>query len=194
MQVNDPDRGLVEAVRAGDHRRFADLVDRHKDRALTLAVRLLGHRQEAEEAVQDSFVRAFRGLETFRGESLFATWLYRIVYNVCSTRLARRRQGAEVSIEEEEAAGTSVLADVLSPSALDRMEQEELSRMLVEEVERLPDRYRAPITLFYLQELEYADIARILDQPLGTVKVNLFRGRLVLRERVRARMRSEVTV
>ncbi len=87
------DEQLIERIQQGEIRCFADLVDRHKDRALTVAVRLLRRREDAEEAVQDAFVRAFRGLAEFRGESRFSTWFYRILYNICLTRLRRGQVG-----------------------------------------------------------------------------------------------------
>ncbi len=84
------DAEIIDEVRAGNSRSYAFLVDRHKDRALTLALRLVGARHEAEELVQDAFLKAFRNLGRFRGEARFGTWFYRILYNLCMTRLRRR--------------------------------------------------------------------------------------------------------
>ncbi len=179
----DPDRQIIEEIRSGQPRRFAVLVDRHRDRALTLALRMVGNREEAEELVQDSFVRAFRSLDDFRGEARFATWLYRIVYNVCMTKVMRGK-GREVSLvasgEEDPP------ADAASPGAdiLERIEEKELRTLVGEAIASLPEKQRTVITMFYVQEMTYEEIAQVTGQPMGTVKTHLFRGREALRKRV----------
>jgi len=91
--VSSDDHRIISSVVSGDSRAFSVLVDRYKDRAFSLAVRLVGRREEAEEIVQDAFVKAFKGLSGFRGDARFGTWLHRIVYNLCMTRVSRRRKG-----------------------------------------------------------------------------------------------------
>ena len=83
----EDEQTILERVRGGEHRAFVQLIDRHKDGAFTLALRILGSREEAEETVQDAFLRAHRGLADFRGDARFATWLYRIVFNLSMTRV-----------------------------------------------------------------------------------------------------------
>lgn len=187
----DPDREIIDAMRAGNSRRFSTLVDRHKDRAMTLAVRLVGERNEAEELVQDSFLRAFRSLDTFRGDAKFSTWFYRILYNVCMTRVRRRRvlpapgPRGDASLEGVEQADAE-------PGILERLETDEVREILLEEILRLPEAFRVALTLFYVQELKYEEMTLVLQIPLGTVKTNLSRGRALLRERVLERMNDEV--
>ena len=187
----DPDREILDSVRAGNSRRFSVLVDRHKDRAMTLAVRLVGARDEAEELVQDSFLRAFRSLDTFRGDARFSTWFYRILYNVCMTRIQRRRPLSTQEPAADPANGAREWADT-EPDILERLESEEVRQMLMEEMLRLPEAFRAALTLFYVQDLRYDEITLVLQIPLGTVKTNLSRGRALLRERVLERMKDEV--
>ena len=187
----DPDREILDSVRAGNSRRFSVLVDRHKDRAMTLAVRLVGARDEAEELVQDSFLRAFRSLDTFRGDARFSTWFYRILYNVCMTRIQRRRPLSTQEPPADPANGAREWADT-EPDILERLESEEVRQMLMEEMLRLPEAFRAALTLFYVQDLRYDEITLVLQIPLGTVKTNLSRGRALLRERVLERMKDEV--
>jgi RNA polymerase sigma-70 factor (ECF subfamily) len=177
------DEQLIAEIRAGNRRRYTTLVDRHKDRAMTLAYRLTGNRQDAEELVQDAFVRAFRALDQFRGESRFSTWLYRVVYNTCMTRVTRRR-GKPERVEMEEDEMERMFVDAESPSTLERLEERELQALIEKEIQSLPEKYRAVVTLFYLEDTSYEDIAAILDAPLGTVKTNLFRARSILKERV----------
>ncbi len=191
----DPDRQIIEEIRNGQPRRFAALVDRHKDRALTLAVRVVGNREEAEELVQDSFVRAYRSLGDFRGDARFGTWFYRIVYNVCMTKVMRRR-GGEVAVvtggEDEIARG--VASPEEETDSLKRLQDEELQRFVGHAIELLPEKQRIAISLYYVQELTYEEIAKVTEQPVGSVKTHLFRGREALRRSVsqewKARLKS----
>ena len=180
---SDPDRQIIQEIRNGQPRRFAVLVDRHRERAMTLAVRIVGKREEAEELVQDSFVRAFRSLDDFRGDSLFGTWFYRILYNVCMTNVMRRRRSEAVRVESS---GEDPLDEVSSPEVdiHGRLEDEELRRRIGAAIERLPENQRTAVTLFYVQEMTYEEIARVTGAPMGTVKTNLFRGREALRRSV----------
>jgi len=84
--VENKDIIVVQRILAGEKKAFAELVDRHKDKGMTLAIRMLRNREESEEALQDAFVRAFKALPRFEWKSSFSTWFYRIVYNVCATR------------------------------------------------------------------------------------------------------------
>ncbi|MGA9116208.1 MAG: sigma-70 family RNA polymerase sigma factor [Bacteroidota bacterium] len=176
--LTDPDRELVEEIRGGKPRRFGALVDRHKERAMTLALRMLGRRGEAEEAVQDAFLRAYRNLDTFRGESRFATWFYRILYNSCLSLAARR--GEPPPVEET--------GDIASeePSPLDRLLRSESEDLLARAVALLPPPYRDAVTLHYVQELSCAEAGEVLGVSEEAVKVRLFRARSLLRNMVAA--------
>ena len=188
--MSDTDQDLIEAIRAGNPRRFSVLVDRHKDRAMTLALRIVGERGAAEELVQDAFLRAYRSLEKFRGDAKFSTWFYRILYNVCMTRVLRRpKEKVEWSDDDMR---TLDVADQDVPSAQERMEAEEMQALLKEELARIPQAFRSALTLFYVQELSYEEMASVLEMPLGTVKTNLSRGRVLLRKRVMERLNEEV--
>jgi RNA polymerase sigma-70 factor (ECF subfamily) len=189
----DEDRSVLEEVRGGRPQRYAVLVDRHKDRALTLAVRILRDRREAEEAVQDAFVRAYRSLDRFRGDARFTTWFTRILYNVCLSRLARRPDPGAADLLQGGNPEASMPEDD-APSALERMEDEELQAEVRRAVEALPEKFRTVITLFYVQEMKYEEIAMVLEVPVGTVKTHLFRARDLLRRRLADRRREEVGV
>ena len=193
-ELNDTDWEIVDSVRAGNTRSYAMLVDRHKDRAMTLAVRLIRSREEAEEIVQDAFLRAYRNLDQFRGEAKFSTWFYRILYNLCMTRVARRR-GNLVTLEVDDGKmGDSAVAGEEMISALDRIEQEELNTIIASEIENLPEKFKTLLTFFYVQEMSYKEICSVLGIPLGTLKTNLFRGRNMLRMRVLTKLKDEVKV
>jgi RNA polymerase sigma-70 factor (ECF subfamily) len=160
---------------------------------MTLAVRLIGSREEAEELVQDAFLRAYRNLDQFRGDAKFSTWFYRILYNLCMTRVARRRK-KPAALEIDDGKVDRVLVDEEAISALDRIEQEELSIIIASEIENLPEKFKTLVTFFYVQEMSYEEICTVLGMPLGTLKTNLFRGRNLLRGRVLTRLKDEVKV
>ena len=188
------ERDIIEQVRAGNSRQYALLVDRHKDRAFTLAVRLTGNKQEAEELVQDAFLRAFKNLDQFRGDAKFGTWFYRILYNLCMTKVTRRKGKPEQLDVTDENALDNLLVDEDEPTIQERLEDEELQQMIAGEIENLPEKFRSVITLFYVQEMSYEEIVSVVATPLGTVKTNLFRARSLLRERLLARMKGEMKV
>lgn len=176
----EAEHAILERVRAGDTRAFGLLIARHTDGAYTLAVRILRSREEAEETVQDAFLRAYQSLGSFRGESRFGTWLYRIVFNLSMTRVSRRRPPAHsLDVLTEEECPVALDADGLD--VLEKMERDEQVRQLDQLMKMLPEAHRIAVELFYLQEQSYEEIADIMDIPLGTVKTYLFRGRARLR-------------
>ena len=188
------DAEILDEVRAGNTRAYALIVDRHKDRALTLALRFVGNRQEAEELVQDAFLKAFRNLAQFRGEARFGTWFYRILYNLCMTRL-RRRMSAPTMLDVNDESVLGILpAEEESVGLEERFESSDLLRFLSLEVDALPPQFKSAVTLYYVQELSYEEIAGVMDVPLGTVKTCLFRGRNLLKKRISMRLKKEVNV
>jgi RNA polymerase sigma-70 factor (ECF subfamily) len=187
----DIDTAAIEAVRKGEVRRYAEIVDRHKDRAMTLALRLLADRREAEETVQDGFLRAYHNIDQFRGDAKFGTWFYRILYNLCMTRVARRRNGVALALDQDVLL-EQVPIDADEPTALEKLESDETGAILAEEMDRLPEKWKLPLTLFYVQEMRYEEIAAVLGLPVGTVKTNLYRGRSALKARILARLGEEV--
>ena len=176
----DDERTILEKVRAGDRRAFGDLIDLHKDGAFTLALRILASREEAEEAVQDAFLRAYRGLASFRGDSRFGTWLYRIVFNLSMTRVKRKRPPAE-SLDAHAGEPVDMVRDAEGGGVLEHLERQDTVALLAKGLMRLPEPHRIAVELFYLQEQSYEEIATIMGVPLGTVKTYLFRGRARLK-------------
>lgn len=190
--MSDTDQEIIDQVRAGKTRRYAILVDRHKDRAFALAHRLIGERCEAEEVAQDAFVKAYKNLDQFRGDAKFSTWLHRIVYNLCMTRVTRRRERSDhLDVGDDRISG-QILVDAEELSIQDQLEYEEMQGIIAGEIEVLPEKFRSVITLFYVHEMSYEEIASVLTAPLGTVKTNLFRARDLLKERVLRRMKGEM--
>lgn len=184
------DNEIIASIRKGDHRLYGRLVDRYKDRAMTLALRILRDRRDAEEAAQDSFVRAYKALDSFQGTAKFGTWLYRIVYNVCMTKVARNRRDSEfLALDEDQ---LEVESDI--PLAQE-IEMKETARIMKDTVEQLPEKYALMLSLFYFQELSHEEICEVTQLPLGTVKIHLFRARNLLRKRLSKKLYPEnVTV
>ena len=176
------DHEIISRVLGGNTRSFADLVERHKDKAMTLAMRMLRNREEAEEAVQDAFVRAFNALGQFEKRSTFSTWLYRILFNVCSTILSKRGEPMQsISSDKNEGEAEDEIPDFSGiPDSI--VEGEEFRRQVIEALNELPPLYSGIATMFYLDDLSYEEIVTITGSPLGTVKARLFRARAMLRD------------
>lgn len=188
------DQDIIERIRGGETRLYALILDRHKDRAMTLAMRLVGDREEAEELLQDAFVRAYRNLDQFRGDAKFGTWFYRILYNLCMTRVTRRKPRAESLDAQDESMRERMLVDPDDLSVVEKMENDELQDIIGSELHNLPERYKAAMTFFYVQEMGYDDISEVLGIPVGTVKTYLFRGRNILKERVLRKVQHQEKV
>lgn len=177
------DQEIVQRVLAGEKRAYAELVERYKGKGMTLALRMLKNREDAEEALQDAFVRAFRSLARFEWRSSFSTWFYRIVYNVCSSALSRRGEEVSVSLQEEAEENFRELPDGATGPDL-QFEDREFREAVAKAIQGLPPAYSGVVTLFFLQEMSYDEIVEITGMPLGTVKARLFRARVLLRKAV----------
>ena len=186
--MNDRDKEIIQKVLDGDVQAFAQLIDRHKAKAMTLAVRILKNREDAEEALQDSFVRMYRSLSSFEWKSSFSTWFYRIVYNTCATAVGKKNRihALSIDVEDEDGLKTEITSDELQPDI--RLESDEFSKIVNDEVEKLPVVYGSTFTLFVIQDMSYEEIVQVTGLPLGTVKARLFRARAMLREAIVKRM------
>lgn len=168
------DQDLLTRHVEGDPDAFGELVRRHRDRLWAVALRTLGDREEAADAVQDAFVSAYRAAHTFRGQSAVTTWLHRITVNACLDR-ARKAASRKTSPVED----TERLEQLLEPheSASAPAERNDLHRELVAALGTLPADQRAALVLVDMQGYPVAEAARILDVPTGTVKSRCARGR-----------------
>ncbi|WP_306184561.1 MULTISPECIES: RNA polymerase sigma factor SigM [unclassified Streptomyces] len=168
------DHELLARHVAGDPDAFGELVRRHRDRLWAVALRTLGDREEAADAVQDAFVSAYRAAHTFRGQSAVTTWLHRITVNACLDR-ARKAATRKTSPVDD----TERLEQLLEPheSASAPAERNDVQRQLVEALGTLPPDQRAALVLVDMQGYPVAEAARILDVPTGTVKSRCARGR-----------------
>jgi RNA polymerase sigma-70 factor (ECF subfamily) len=188
--MNDQDKEIVKRVLDGETRAFSILIDRHKAKALMLAVRILKNREDAEEALQDAFVRVYRSLSSFEGKSSFSTWFYRIVYNRCMSALEKRKEYYISSLDAEYDDAPPIDVESDDPSPEIRLESDEFRTIVQEEIEKLPSMYGGIFTLFVIQEMSYEEIVRITGLPVGTIKARLFRARALLRNVLLKRLDS----
>lgn len=173
--MTDIDKDLVARVLKGNTRDYALLVDKYKDLAFTVAFRILDNREDAEEVSQDAFVKAYANLVQFRNQSLFSTWLFRIVYN---TAVSKKRL-KKVNVRSLDDVHQTITED---ENVMSQHEEEENKRLLHKAMQQLPEDERTMITLFYLNESSVDEIHRITGLSKSNVKVRLFRARKKLHE------------
>ncbi|MER5767018.1 RNA polymerase sigma factor SigM [Streptomyces sp. NPDC001985] len=168
------DQDLLGRHVSGDPHAFGELVRRHRDRLWAVALRTLGDREEAADAVQDALVSAFRAAHTFRGQSAVTTWLHRITVNACLDR-ARKAATRKTSPVDD----TERMEQLLEPheSAEAPAERRDLHRELLAALATLPPDQRAALVLVDMQGYPVAEAARVLDVPTGTIKSRCARGR-----------------
>ncbi|MCX5196266.1 RNA polymerase sigma factor SigM [Streptomyces sp. NBC_00249] len=171
------DQELLALHVTGDPDAFGELVRRHRDRLWAVALRTLGDREEAADAVQDALVSAYRAAHTFRGDAAVTTWLHRITVNACLDR-ARKAASRRTSPLDD----TDRLERLLEPheSAEAPAERQDLHRQLLAALSTLPADQRAALVLVDMQGYPVAEAARVLDVPVGTVKSRCARGRAKL--------------
>jgi RNA polymerase sigma-70 factor (ECF subfamily) len=167
------DGELIALALAGRGDAFGNLVERYERAVYHLAYRTLRDVEDAKDATQEAWVKAYRALASFRPEAKFSTWIFTICYRVCCDRLAKRKRlsGEEIPDLADPAAGPERLYEAA----------EEAARLRAA-IEALPEKYRVVITLFHLQGKQYEEIAAVLGLPLGTVKTHLFRAKDLLRQ------------
>jgi RNA polymerase sigma-70 factor (ECF subfamily) len=178
------DMQLVAASKKGDQDAFAGLVQRYQRPVFNLVYRMLQHYEEATETTQDTFLAAWQGLPSFRGDARFPTWLYRIAYN-CSLKCLeqrKRNKALQEALQAEqilEQADNNELADA-------QLEARDRQAFIQEHLAKLPAKYRVVLILRHLQDKTYEEMAEILTMPVGTIKTHLFRARNLLKERLQS--------
>ncbi|HEY6952767.1 MAG TPA: sigma-70 family RNA polymerase sigma factor [Bacteroidota bacterium] len=186
--MHEQDYAIIRRILGGEKKAYAELVERHKDKAMTLAMKMLKNREDAEEALQDAFIRAFNALPRFEWKSSFSTWFFRIVYNVCATELGKRG-GQNIESIDEEVDGENTREPVSTEIPPDiALESSELNTIILQEIDRLPGAYGPTFALFFIQDMSYEQIVEVTGLPLGTIKARLFRARVMLRDAIVKRL------
>jgi RNA polymerase sigma-70 factor (ECF subfamily) len=172
MKAAPEDGELVAMTLRGNSEAFASLVERYDRAVYHLSYRMLHNVEDARDATQEAFFKAFRSLRTFREGAKFSTWIFAIAYHACCDRLARRKHDASDELPDR--------ADPSRGPEQQAIALDEASR-LRRAIDALPEKYRAVVTLFHLQGRQYEEIASVLGLPMGTVKTHLFRAKEQLR-------------
>ncbi len=180
MSEQETDQELVRRVQKGDKRAFDLLVLKYQHKIAKLISRYIRDPDEVQDVAQEAFIKAYRALANFRGDSAFYTWLYRIAINTSKNHLmaqGRRPPGSDVEIEDalitEE--GAEALSDVDTPEGLALTD--EIEQVILAAIEALPEELRTAITLRELEGLSYEEIAEAMSCPVGTVRSRIFRAR-----------------
>ncbi|MES2103609.1 MAG: RNA polymerase sigma factor RpoE [Pseudomonadota bacterium] len=184
----DIDQQLVERVQRGDKKAFELLVSKYQRKLMRLVSRLVHDQAEAEDVVQESFIKAYRALANFRGESAFYTWLYRIGVNTAKNYLVTQGRRAPTSTDADiEEAETFVdadgLRDINTPESL--LASKQIAETVNAAMLALPEELRNAITLREIEGLSYDEIAEVMLCPIGTVRSRIFRAREAIAEKLR---------
>jgi RNA polymerase sigma-70 factor (ECF subfamily) len=191
VTFSDDDALLIQAFQRGDKEAFDRLVIRHKDRIFNLCYRFLGDYEETNDSAQETFVKAYGSLKTFRLESTFSTWLYKIAVNTCKNKLgssAYRVKLKTVSLDNPGNPENGPLPMEIengTPSPLARMEEKERMTIIQTALDRLPEEFKTVVALRDAEGFSYEEIAEITGLNLGTVKSRIARGRMELRNTLR---------
>lgn len=179
MTTAAEDAQLLARVVEGDHEAFNQVMQNHEDRVFSVCLRILGGRDQALDATQETFLTAFRKAAQFRGKSALGTWIYRIAVNTCYDQLRKQKRRQ-----------TDPLPDHLDPTdhaAEDEMDAAALRPEIRRALATIPDDFRSAVVLSDIEGLGMAEVADILEVPVGTVKSRVFRGRRLLAVELGAR-------
>ena len=179
MGTNLLDAELVKRVQAGDKAAFDILVQKYQHKVVNLISRFVSDQTECYDIAQDAFIKAYRAIGNFRGDSQFYTWLYRIAANTAKNHLASRaRKSPTYSVDVEDAEhfeGESGLKEYTTPENL--LLTDEIEKTVFKAIEALPEDLKSAITLREIEGLSYEEIAEVMDCPIGTVRSRIFRAR-----------------
>ncbi len=187
MSEQSSDQVLVERVQRGDKSAFDLLVLRYQNKIVQLVTRYVHDPSEAQDIAQEAFIKAYRALPSFRGDSAFYTWLYRIATNSAKNHLvsmSRRPPTDDIDAQDaEQFSGDTGLKEYATPEHM--VLSEEIEQTIAAAIEALPDELRTAITLRELEGLSYEEIAQAMDCPIGTVRSRIFRARDAIETRLK---------
>ncbi|WP_338357361.1 RNA polymerase sigma factor [Yeosuana marina] len=178
----------INLIIEGNSNAFSVLVDRYKDLVFSLALKMVKNREEAEEVAQDTFIKVYKSLTQFKGDSKFSTWIYKVTYNTCLDRLKKnKREQHVVPIDEF---NTNQIKSL--DNALDTMQDKERIQAIQDCIELLPSDDAFLLTLFYFEEQSLEEIANVVNLTTNNVKVKLFRSRKKLTTILKERLEPEI--
>ena len=187
--MNPPnDQIYIDKVKAGDVASFSHLVERYKDMAYTVALKIVRNSEDAEEVAQDSFIKAFQQLNTFQGKSKFSTWLYTIVYRTAISKTRKKK----LEVTDIDAYVINSYSTESSSSQIDALTHEEQQKYIAKAIDQLPELDALLVTLFYMNDNTLDEIKDITGYSKTNVKVRLFRARKKLYRTLEQFLQHEV--
>ncbi|WP_068546731.1 RNA polymerase sigma factor RpoE [Thalassotalea crassostreae] len=187
MSKQNVDQMLVEQVQKGDKEAFNLLVKKYQQKVMNLVSRYVKNQADVADVTQEAFIKAYRALANFRGDSAFYTWLYRIAVNTAKNHLmasSRKPPGSDIEVEDAEFYDSGeALRENASPERL--LLTDEIRQMVFDTIEQLPQELRTAINLRELEGLSYEEIATVMDCPVGTVRSRIFRARDAVDKKIR---------
>jgi RNA polymerase sigma-70 factor (ECF subfamily) len=193
LALSDGDDKLVKRAKKGDSRAFDLLVLKYQGRVAQLVLRYVNNAAEVEDVTQEAFIKAYRALPKFRGDSAFYTWLYRIAANAAKNHLVAlgRRPTTDLALDDSESYEVpGRLKDNESPDEVIMGQQ--LEAAISQAIDALPLELKAALTLREFEGLSYDEIAEVLECPIGTVRSRIFRAREAIDQKVASQMRGEL--
>lgn len=188
--VEQSDKDLVARVQRGDKRAFDLLVVKYQQKVLSIVGRYVSDMSEAQDVAQEAFIKAYRAIGNFRGDSAFYTWIYRIAINTAKNYLVsrgRRPPSSDIDVVDAEVySGADVLRDIASPES--ELATSQLESVVYSAIKALPDELRSAVTLRELDGLSYEDIADVMGCPVGTVRSRIFRAREAIDKQIQLLM------
>jgi len=181
------DKQLVERVQRGDKRAFDLLVLKYQHRIVGLVGRYLRDQDEVQDVAQEAFIKAYRALPRFRGDSAFYTWLYRIAINTAKNHLvsrSRRPPDSDVDVDMEEGTYYESLSDTVNPE--NSLATDQLEAVVYKAIDDLAEDLKVAVTLREFEGLSYEEIAEVMDCPVGTVRSRIFRAREAIEKKIAA--------
>lgn len=176
------DYGLIASCLAGKTQAFGELVTRYQDRLFNTVIRMVGNSEDARDVVQEAFLNAYQSLHSFKGDSLFFTWLYRIAVNTAISYRRKRKVLLRLHLGAEESGGIDPADSSEESRPGHALELAEEERRVHDALSRLSPEHRAVLVMKDLEGQKYEDMAEILDVPIGTIRSRLHRARLELRD------------
>lgn len=186
-EESSTDKQLVERVQRGDKRAFDLLVLKYQHRIVGLVGRYLRDQDEVQDVAQEAFIKAYRALPRFRGDSAFYTWLYRIAINTAKNHLvsrSRRPPDTDVDVDMEDGGFYESLSDTVNPE--NSLATDQLEAVVYKAIDDLAEDLKVAVTLREFEGLSYEEIAEVMDCPVGTVRSRIFRAREAIEKKIAA--------
>lgn len=176
------DEYLILEIKKGNRQAFRYLVDKYNNLVWHLILRMVSQYEDAEDLSQEVFLRVYRDIHKFRGESKLSTWIGSIAYNAATDHLRKRGRKHKVMVEND-----AMIPDIQTddiPTPLDELTREDTKKMIHAIIEKMPVQFRTVITLYHLEQFSYTEIAEVTGMPEGTVKSYISRGRAFIKEKL----------